>query len=194
MKSDPFIPVLFDFPEFFETERLLVRAPQWGDGAVVNEAIRESLEELKPWMPFAQSMPALEESEIYVRDSRLKFLNRAVLNMLIFHKAEGTFLGCTGLHHIDWETRCFEAGYWLRTTCTGKGYITEAVNGITRFAIQELAANRIEIRCSGRNARSAAVAERAGFLLDGILRLNALGLDGELHDSKVYAKVRGAEF
>lgn len=68
------------------------------------------------------------------------------------------------------------------------------MNGIARFAIQELAANRIEIRCSGRNARSAAVAERAGFTLDGILRLSTRDMDGELHDSMVYAKVRGAEF
>ncbi|MBW4083472.1 GNAT family N-acetyltransferase [Paenibacillus sp. S150] len=194
MKSELFIPILLDFSESFETERLLVRAPQWGDGQAVNEAVRESLEELKPWMPFAQSQPSLEESEYFARDSRLKFLNRSQLNMLVFRKSDDAFIGCTGLHHINWDARCFEAGYWIRTSCAGNGYITEAVNGVTAFAIKELEANRIEIRCSGRNARSAAVAERAGFTLDGILRRSTRSMDGELHDSRIYAKVRGAEF
>ncbi len=72
--------------------------------------------------------------------------------------------------------------------------MTEAVNAITEFTIRELGANRIEIRCSGRNVKSAAVAERTGYKLDGILRNSMRGFDGELHDSKVYAKVRGAEY
>ncbi|MNO00173.1 ribosomal-protein-L7/L12-serine acetyltransferase [compost metagenome] len=72
--------------------------------------------------------------------------------------------------------------------------MTEAVNAITDFAVRELEANRIEIRCSGRNVKSAAVAERAGFKLDGILRRSTRGFDEELHDSKIYAKVRGMEF
>lgn len=192
--SKPLIPIMLDIPESLETKRLLIRAPLWGDGASVNEGIGESLNELKPWMPFAQSMPSLEESEQYARESRVSYLNRSMLNMHIYNKADGTFIGCSGLHHIDWDVRSFEIGYWIRSTCTGQGYITEAVNGITDFAIRVLEANRIEIRCSARNAKSAAVAERAGFKLDGVLRKSNRGTDGELHDSKVYAKVRGAEF
>lgn len=37
-------PILLDIPEQFETERLLLRVPQIGDGAMVNEAIRDSYE------------------------------------------------------------------------------------------------------------------------------------------------------
>lgn len=36
-------PVMLEFPESFDTERLTIRSPQWGDGADVNEAIRESV-------------------------------------------------------------------------------------------------------------------------------------------------------
>ncbi|WP_341143931.1 MULTISPECIES: GNAT family protein [Paenibacillus] len=62
------------------------------------------------------------------------------------------------------------------------------------FAIRELGANRLEIFCSARNTKSAAVAERAAFTLEGILRSASLGYDGERHDNKVFAKVRGIEF
>lgn len=192
--ANPIDPIMISFPESFETERLYIRAPLWGDGAVMNEAIGESLAELKPWMPFAQDMPSVEESEKFTREARLDYLKRSVLHMRIYDKVTGSFIGCSGLHNIDWDIRNFEIGYWIRSTCAGKGYMTEAVNGITEFAIHTLNANRIEIRCSARNAKSAAVAERAGYTLDGILRCNRRGQDGELHDSKVYAKVRGAEF
>jgi RimJ/RimL family protein N-acetyltransferase len=185
---------MLDIPESIETERLLIRAARWGDGAEMNEAMAESLNELQPWMIFAQSLQPPEETEQYAREARLKYLGRSNMHMNIYNKVDGSFIGCSGLHHIDWDLRAFELGYWIRTSCSGKGYMTEAVNGITDFAIHELKANRIEIRCSGRNVRSAAVAERTGYKLDGILRLSTRGFDGELHDSKVYAKVRGAEF
>ncbi|WP_410515087.1 GNAT family N-acetyltransferase [Paenibacillus sp. BR2-3] len=187
-------PIMISFPESFETERLLIRAPQWGDGAIINEAIGESQNELKPWLPFAKEMPTMEQSEIFTRKALVEFLKRSDLHLQIFNKNTGAFIGCSGLHRMDWDIRKFEIGYWIRSSCAGYGYMTEAVNGITDFAIHTLAANRIEIRCSSRNTKSAAVAERAGYTLEGILRSNSRGEDGELHDSKVYAKVRGVEF
>lgn len=192
--ANPMDPILIEFPESFETERLHIRAPLWGDGVSMNMAIGESLEELKPWMPFAQTFPTLDESEKFTREARLDFLKRNQLHMRIFNKATGSFIGCSGLHRINWELRNFEIGYWIRSSCAGNGYMTEAVNGITDFAIRELEANRIEIRCSARNIKSAAVAERAGYTLEGILRRERLGLDGEMHDSKLFAKVKGVEF
>ncbi|MBJ8190957.1 GNAT family N-acetyltransferase, partial [Bacillus cereus] len=53
-------PILLSFPDQFQTERLTIRAPQWGDGAAVNEAIRESANELRPWLPFARNLPTAE--------------------------------------------------------------------------------------------------------------------------------------
>jgi hypothetical protein len=47
-------PILRDFPESFETERLLIRCPMPGDGAEVYAAVSESLDELRPWMPWAR--------------------------------------------------------------------------------------------------------------------------------------------
>lgn len=160
-------PILLSFPDQFQTERLTIRAPQWGDGAAVNEAMRESANELRPWLPFARNLPTAEESEIRSRQARLKFLDRSDMMLYIFDTVSGEFVASSGLHRIDWDARRFEIGYWLRTSWTGKGIITEAVHGITDFAIQHLHANRVEIRCDSRNTRSAKVAERAGFTLEG---------------------------
>jgi hypothetical protein len=54
-------PILLPIPESFESNRLIIRAPLWEDGKMVNEAIKESINELQPWMPWAQQIPTLEE-------------------------------------------------------------------------------------------------------------------------------------
>ena len=83
----------------------------------------------------------------------------------------------------------FEIGYWLRTRFAGQGYMTEAVGGITAFAFDRLGARRVEIRCDSLNRRSARVAERAGFFLEGELRNAEVGPGGELRDTLVFSMV-----
>ena len=92
--------------------------------------------------------------------------------LLLFLKGTGTLVGSSGLHRIDWEVPKFEIGYWCRTGFTGRGYVTEAVRGISAFAFDVLGARRVEIRCDSRNLPSARGAERAGFRLEGELRNN----------------------
>ncbi|WP_373430107.1 GNAT family N-acetyltransferase [Paenibacillus sp. GD4] len=187
-------PILLSFPEEFETDRLIIRAPRWGDGSLVNEAIHESASELRPWLPFLRHLPSVDDSESYVRKARLNFLERTDLVLHIIDKLTGDFVGSSGLHRFDWNVRKFEIGYWLRTSQTGKGLMTEAVIGITNFAINTLEANRIEIRCDRRNASSIRVAERAGFMLEGTLRNLSLNESGNLTDIKVFSKAKGYEF
>ncbi len=91
-------PLLLDFPEEFESERLLIRGPRAGDGSELNAAVCESLEELKPWMPWAQSAPSVEESEEVCRNARIKFLAREDLMLQLRLKKtarSSAAAGCT---------------------------------------------------------------------------------------------------
>lgn len=186
--------LMIDVPESFESERLLIRAPRRGDGAMVNEAIKESIEELRPWMPWADSAPTPEESEAELRGAIIRYMDRSDLRLLLFDKASGKLVGSSGMHRINWSARAFEIGYWLRSSCTGQGYMHEAVEAIAGVAVAELGANRIEIRCDSRNTASKRVAERAGFTLEGVLRQQERAVDGTLRDTMVFSKVRGIEF
>ena len=69
-------PLLLEVPERIETERLILRCPRPGDGPTVNEAERETLQELKPWMPWAQTAKSLDESESYCRRMQARYLLR----------------------------------------------------------------------------------------------------------------------
>ncbi|UOQ44534.1 GNAT family N-acetyltransferase [Halobacillus salinarum] len=187
-------PILLDFPHEFETERLHIRMPRPGDGKIVYHAIQASIKELRPWLPFAQKDQTEEETEINIRESHIRFLKREDLRLLVFHKETGDLVCSTGLHRMDWNVRKFEIGYWANTLWSGKGYVTEAVDGVTKFAFNELAARRVEVRCDAKNVRSKAVPERLGFELEGIFKNEDLSVDGEeVRDTCVYAKINGKQ-
>ena len=52
-----------------------------------------------------------------------------------------------------------------------------------------LGAVRVEIRMDARNLRSAAVPERLGFPYEGTLHQDERGVEGELRDTRIYARV-----
>src|SRR5262245_50811808 len=97
------------------------------------------------------------------------------------------FLGGTGLHRIHWDIPAFEIGYWLRVSEEGKGYMTETVRLLCRFAFETLQANRVEIRCDARNVRSAAIPKRLGFVHEATLRNQSRDTAGELRDTLIFA-------
>lgn len=184
-------PVLIDFPTQFYTERLLIRMPKHGDGKAVFQAIQASVDELKLWLPFAQREQSEEEVEANIREAYAKFIKREDLRLHIFHKETGEFIASSGLHRINWEVPKFEIGYWIDTRHSGKGYMTEAVDGIVKFVFEELKARRIEIRCDPSNQKSRAIPERLGFALEGILKNDSLSADGlSIRDTCIYAKVK----
>ncbi len=190
-------PLLIDVPERIETDRLLLRCPLPGDGAAHNAAVCESLAELKPWLPWAQAAPTLDESELQCRRMHTGFLQRESLVVFLFERrsdgSEGPLLGGSGLHRIDWAVPRFEIGYWRRSGHGGRGLIVEAVQGLSRMAFDRLGARRVEIRMDPRNERSVRVAERAGFTFEGVLRQDSLDAAGQPRDTRVYARVRGVE-
>lgn len=184
-------PILRDFPDAFESERLLIRSPRPGDGLALNEAILESWPALRPWMPWATGdPPTVADNEAWVREKYAEFVRRQDLILLLFLKDTETVIGSSGLHRIDWSVPKFELGYWVRTSYQSQGYITEAVKRIASFAIAELGAKRIEIRCDAANERSAAVARRVGFVHEATLRQQRRDQEtGALHDTLLFAHI-----
>ncbi len=188
--TNPVPPILRDLPQTIETERLVLRAPRAGDGAIVHQAIIDSLTELLPYMDWAHGEQSAERSEEFARRASAQWVTRDDLPMLIFDKSDGRFIGSSGLHTINWHVPKFEIGYWIRTSEAGKGYMTESVLGLTRFCFETLEAERVQIRCDALNERSAAVARRAGYVYEGCSRRDSLNPYGELRDTLTFSLIR----
>lgn len=184
-------PLLLDLPAVIETERLLMRPPQPGDGPIVFEAVRESLPELRlflaslPWVAGEQSVAA---SESWCRSAQANFLLRKDLPFLLFEKGTHALVGASGLHRPVWETPKVEVGYWGRTSRRGNGFVAEGVNALVQYAFDRIGAVRVELVTDEANARARKVAERCRFALEGILRDERRAPDGTLRSMCIYAR------
>jgi ribosomal-protein-serine acetyltransferase len=94
-------PSLRKIPLSFETERLVLRCPQTGDGPALNAAVLESLNELRPWFFWADHPHTLEESETFACEAYIRYLQRTALDWLIFPKGSDSVIGAIGLWSID---------------------------------------------------------------------------------------------
>ncbi len=184
-------PILREIATILETERLILRMPQPGDGIPVNAAIRASLKELKPWLPFVQTVPTVEDTELNIRDAHANFLKRTSLRYLIFHKETKEFVGTTGFQNIDWVVPKLSIGYWIDTRHSGQGYMVEAIRRLTDYALEELEIRRVEIQCETENKKSRSIPEKLGYTLEGILRNDDVSVDGKrLTDTCIYARIK----
>jgi RimJ/RimL family protein N-acetyltransferase len=189
--SPALLPTTIPVPEELLGRRVLLRPYLPSDAATVKEAVEESRDALRPWMPWWNTHQTLDESVDFCVRSRARWLLRENLNMGIWERATGRYLGGTGFHNPEWHVPRLEIGYWLRPSAVGHGYMTEAVRVLTRAAFEALHANRVEIRCDSRNTRSRNVAERCGYVLDGTLRRDTLTTDGQLRDTLVFSLLPG---
>jgi len=175
------------------TPRLILRPPQIGDGTVLNDAVIESFDVLKQFMPWAKQKPTIDDSEEFVRLAAanwiLKKNDEPYLPLFIFDREKQIFLGATGYHHFDWDIPVIETGYWLRTSYQKKGIMTEAINAITYYAFIQLKVKRLEIRCDIINEDSKKIAERLGYLLESKLKGNRLNvMTGQISDTLIYVR------
>ena len=182
-------PTLEPVPELIETERLILRPYRLEDAAQVLEALLESKAELDPWFTWHARFETLEDAQDLCLRRRADFMKREDLTFGLFERETGRFLGAIGLHRPNWDARIFEIGYFQRTSAVGHGFMTEAVIALSRVALDQLRANRVEIWCDATNRRSAAVAERAGFTLEGRLRNHDLNNAGVPCDELVFSIV-----
>ena len=49
-----------------KTQRLLIRPTRSSDASLMHEAMKDSFEDLKAWMPWAQSLASLRDTEVYL--------------------------------------------------------------------------------------------------------------------------------
>lgn len=133
------------------------------------EGSRDFLAEHLPWIP---------ETDIFDLRKRIRSW---VLNerfgqggcWLIFKNSptdpEGEFAGSI-MMDVNLRNHSATLSYWLAKTFTGQGLMTESVKLIIKFAFEHLKLNRLELLVSVHNGKSAAVANRCGFMEEGINR------------------------
>jgi RimJ/RimL family protein N-acetyltransferase len=79
-------------------------------------------------------------------------------------------LGSIGFRVVDADNAVVEIGYWVKREARGRHVATGALRLVSRWALDELGVERVQLRADVRNEPSQRVAENAGFRREGVLR------------------------
>lgn len=161
-----------------ETKRLVLRCYNPSDAHLLAESVRESVEHLKPWMPWAHSEPEPLEGKVKrLQRFRGNFDLQKDYVYGIFNREETRLLGGTGLHTRLGEKE-LEIGYWLHKDFIKQGLATESTAALVKVAFEIIHIHRLEIHCDPGNLASAAVPRKLGFTHEGTLRAKTPFLEG----------------
>lgn len=168
---------------YFKTmdESFILRPCQPNDAGQVYEAVRESMKELSPWMPWCRSGYSMEDSRTWFGSRPDMWLKGMEYDFLIARRSDGLPLGLCGLNNLDGENRLANLGYWIRTGQARKGVATACVPLVARFGFEELNLNRIEIIVAAGNVPSQGLAEKIGAVREGRLRKRLVVRDQVYH-------------
>lgn len=134
----------------------------------------------------------------YSEEDARKFIEMVHMQELVMRKqmhwairnSKGEVIGGIGLHgkypelpHRD------EVGYWVARSYWGKGIMTRALAKFCEFLQKEYGLTRIEAPIFAFNTASCRVAEKCGFVLEGVFR-KAYFKNGDYIDGKMYALVK----
>ncbi|MEL6813633.1 MAG: GNAT family protein [Cyanobacteria bacterium J06598_3] len=146
---------------------------------------------LRQWLPWLDMNQTADDSLNFIKSSlERQQANNGFVSALCYDSRHGSRIaGLVGLNYIDWDNRLSGIGYWLSENQQGKGLITQACRAVIDHGFEQLALNRIDIRCATQNFPSQAVAKRLGLIYEGTLR-DAEWLYDHFVDHRVYSVIR----
>ena len=173
-------------PTELEGESIRLRRLSVDDATDMHVAATESAAELEttmPWFSRGMTLEAFTSWATWAGDA----WDRGEHYELSIFARDGTYLGSAGLG-VDATTRSANLQYWVRTSGTRRGVASEAARLVSRWAIETLGLQRVEIFISEQNVASQMAARKSGAHFEGVLR-NKIRWQEHAYDAHVYSFV-----
>ena len=138
------------------------------DAEDLTELIDRNRAHLKEWLPWLDNSTGIHDTARFIGRSMEQAEDSNGLTFGIV--CNGELAGVIGQHYLDWLNRRTELGYWINAAHQGRGIVTGATARLTDYSFVEQDCNRVILHCAVGNTKSRAVAERLGFVQEGILR------------------------
>jgi len=157
--------LLWEFPDSLESERLIIRKYEKGDGEDYFALFERNnnREELKEHVDEAKSVKTSEQAEIRIREHEAEWVARRRLVLGVWLKKTGECIGQIWIEPNKWEVPSFELGYFTDAGYQRRGYALEASIRALKFLFEDLNAHKVIIITHDTNEKSWKLAERLGF-------------------------------
>jgi putative acetyltransferase len=163
--SDDPIRLSTRLPEVIEGPRLRMQIWHPDRAEEMAAAVVNSLDELRPWMPWVADEPRpIAERRRVIETARAEWAECGDGNYMAL--LDGRLVGAAGLHTRQ-GPGILEIGYWIDSDHVGRGLATEATRLLTEVAAAHPDIETVEIHHDRANTRSARVAAKAGYVFAG---------------------------
>jgi RimJ/RimL family protein N-acetyltransferase len=153
-------PERIDIPGYI-LRRLTVR-----DAPALSVAANESLEHLRPWMPWATAEGvSVEAQRLRMSGPAWAWAPDGDYAYGVF-LADGRLVGALGLHRRV-GPGALEIGYWVHVDHVRTGIATTSARALTDIGFALRGVRRMEIHCDAANVASAAVPAKLGYRMVG---------------------------
>jgi ribosomal-protein-serine acetyltransferase len=149
----------------------------------VARLIVQNQRRLARWEPWAEQPATVTALRSFIRGCMEGFA--AGTQVQTYVRVGGRLVGSCGLR-ISRSMRTGEVGYWLDGQHEGRGIVSRSARALVTEAFAERDLVRMELRTAVDNVRSRAVAERLGFVQEGLQRAAQVFSDRRV-DMTVYA-------
>lgn len=140
------------------------------------------------YMPWAD-IEKPEQEFSFLTDAEKAWKKQEKATHGIFLRKDGHFVGVCTMFNINWKNESGEIGYWLDPKYAGQGFMTEAVDAVSKEFFG-MGFKRITILANPENIASCKVAEKCGFKREGIMRsYDFLPTINQREDVALYAKI-----
>ncbi|CAL9653016.1 GNAT family N-acetyltransferase [Streptomyces sp. enrichment culture] len=146
--------------DILRCERVELRRWRTSDLGALERTIRESLDHLVPWMPWASDPPDRGQlAEFLARNQEQWRTGEAYAYAIT---TGGAMIGSCGLYRRI-GAGGLDIGYWLHPRWTGRGLATAAAEALVGQGLRLADVDHVEIHHDAANTASGAVARRLGF-------------------------------
>ena len=154
-------------PRVLQTQRLRLEPTVPAHAPGLWQAIEASLRELTEFMAWA---PSASAANTVTFTERMEQKSRELTDWSFTIFSGDEVAGNISLMGYEALADLAEIGYWLRSDLCGQGLMTEAGNAVVRFGFDDVGCHRLELRAAESNPASIRVAEKLGFVREGLLR------------------------
>ncbi len=162
--------MMIKFKNQLKGRRLILKRtkPNLKIAEVMFKVIDENRNHLEPWFPWPKLTLKVEDSLKYLFDKEEETKKGKKVEYGLFVNNE--YIGNISIFNIDEKNKSAEIGYWLSSSHTRNGFMTEAVKMLEKEAFEKWGLNRIQIKCDEKNKASFGVAKKCGYKYEGKLR------------------------
>jgi RimJ/RimL family protein N-acetyltransferase len=169
-----------------KTDRFVLRSFRKRDADALLRAIQSSHRELAAFLPWAHPGYSRMDAASFIRDSNRSWREARAYDFAIRRPDDpDRHIGNVSVWFVSRGFRSGEIGYWIRTDETSDGVASEVAREALTIGFTKLKMHRIILRIGVGNRASERVAEKLGFVREGVLR-EELKVHGKWLDHSVW--------